>query len=123
MLAHFEKKLHPYPDADPAPPPRGLLPFVWACTKGSRGFILWMTLLTAAIGAFEALLFGMLGSIVDWLGATDPARLWDTRRTERKAILPTRVKITLTTQDETGKEVKYVTQSRVMLNTEFPRFQ
>ena len=48
---------------------------------------------------------------------------WDTRRTERKSILPTRVKITLIAQDETGKEVKYVTQARVMLNTEFPRFQ
>ena len=80
MLAHFEKKLHPYPDAEPTPPPRGLLPFVWACTRGSRGFILWMTLLTAAIGAFEALLFGMLGSIVDWLGATEPARLWEEHR-------------------------------------------
>ncbi|MBK7861656.1 MAG: prepilin-type N-terminal cleavage/methylation domain-containing protein [Archangiaceae bacterium] len=48
---------------------------------------------------------------------------WDTRRTERKSILPTRVKIVLTAVDETGKEVKYVTQARVMLNTEFPRFQ
>jgi general secretion pathway protein J len=48
---------------------------------------------------------------------------WDTRRTERKTILPTRVKVTLTALDENGKEVKYMTQARVMLNTEFPRFQ
>ena len=48
---------------------------------------------------------------------------WDTRRPERKAILPTRVKITLSALDENGKEQKYTTQARVMLNTELPRFQ
>ncbi|MGV3623111.1 MAG: type II secretion system protein GspJ [Archangium sp.] len=47
---------------------------------------------------------------------------WDTRRAERKTILPTRVKITLFALDENGKEVKYTTQARIMLNTEFPRF-
>ena len=48
---------------------------------------------------------------------------WDTRRSERKSILPTRVKITLTAVDESGKEVKYTTQTRIMLNTEFPRYE
>ena len=48
---------------------------------------------------------------------------WDTRRVERKSILPTRVKITITALDELGKETRYTTQTRVMLNTELPRFQ
>ena len=48
---------------------------------------------------------------------------WDTRRSEKKSILPTRVKITLTALDEGGKERKYVTQTRVMLNTELQRYQ
>ncbi len=48
---------------------------------------------------------------------------WDTRRAEKKTILPTRVKITLYATDENGKEVRYSTQTRIMLNTEFPRFQ
>lgn len=48
---------------------------------------------------------------------------WDTRRAERKSILPSRVKITLFAIDENGKEVRYTTQTRIMLNTEFPRFQ
>jgi len=47
---------------------------------------------------------------------------WDTRRTEKKSILPTRVRITLTALDENGKEVRYTTQTRVMLNTELPRY-
>ena len=48
---------------------------------------------------------------------------WDTRRSDRKSILPTRVKITLTAVDENNKEIKYTTQTRIMLNTEFSRFQ
>jgi general secretion pathway protein J len=47
---------------------------------------------------------------------------WDTRRTEKKSILPTRVRVTLLAQDENGREVKYTTQTRVILNTEFPRY-
>ncbi len=48
---------------------------------------------------------------------------WDTRRPERKSLLPTRVRITLVAIDENGKEVKYTTQTRVMLNRELERYQ
>ena len=47
---------------------------------------------------------------------------WDTRRLERKSILPVRVAISIFAVDETGKEVRYVTQARIVLNTEIPRF-
>ena len=47
---------------------------------------------------------------------------WDTRRPERKTILPTRVRITVTALDENGRETRYTTQARVMLNTELPRY-
>jgi general secretion pathway protein J len=47
---------------------------------------------------------------------------WDTRRLERKSILPVRVAISIFALDETGKEVRYVTQARIILNTEIPRF-
>ena len=76
MFAWFERLVDPYPDALPGTPPRGLLRFAWAGTQGLRRYILAMTTLTAAIGAFEALLFAMLGRIVDWLGVTPPQRLW-----------------------------------------------
>jgi len=76
VFGAFEKLLHPYPDAAPTPPPKGLLPFLWHSTRGLRPWLLAMTLLTAGIGAFEALLFSMLGRIVDWLAAVAPARLW-----------------------------------------------
>ncbi|MBN1203822.1 MAG: prepilin-type N-terminal cleavage/methylation domain-containing protein [Myxococcaceae bacterium] len=47
---------------------------------------------------------------------------WDTRRNEQKAILPTRVRITVVALDENGKEARYTTQARILLNTELPRF-
>src|SRR5450830_700727 len=80
MLAWFEKLVHPYPDTIPKPPPRGFTAFIWACTKGLRRYIVAMTTLTAIIGAFEALLFAMMGRIVDWLSHIEPSELWTQER-------------------------------------------
>jgi len=76
VFTAFEKLVSPFPEGAPTLPPRGFLPFVWACSAGLRRYIALMTLLTAAIGVFEALLFAMLGRIVDWLGPVAPDRLW-----------------------------------------------
>ena len=76
MFGRFEKLLDPYPPEAPRKPPRAFFAFVWACTEGARPAIVAMTLFTAMIGAFEALLFSMLGHIVDWLAKVQPSRLW-----------------------------------------------
>ena len=81
MFRFFERLLHPYPASEPALPPDGFFAFLWACTNGLRGKIAAMALLTAAMSSFEALLFAMLGRIVDWLGGQAPARLGDDRGT------------------------------------------
>ncbi|MDM0118634.1 ABC transporter ATP-binding protein [Variovorax arabinosiphilus] len=81
MFRFFERLLNPYPAAEPALPPDGFFAFLWACTAGLRGKIVAMALLTAAMSSFEALLFAMLGRIVDWLGGQVPARLWEDRGT------------------------------------------
>jgi general secretion pathway protein J len=47
---------------------------------------------------------------------------WDTRKLEKKSILPSRVRITLVRTDESGHEQRYTTEARIMLNTEIPRF-
>ncbi|WP_210756942.1 ABC transporter ATP-binding protein [Azohydromonas sediminis] len=80
MFRRFETLVSPYPDAPPAPPPRGFFAFMWACSEGLRPWILGMALLTAVVGAFEALLFAMLGRVVDWLGATATGQLWAQQR-------------------------------------------
>lgn len=79
MFRFFEKLLHPYPAAEPAPPPTGFFAFLWACTQGLRLKMAVMAALTAAISGFEALLFAILGRIVDWLGGQVPSRLWAER--------------------------------------------
>ena len=76
LFSWFERRVDPYPEAAPSPAPRGFFAFLWAGTEGMRPFILGMMLLTATIGVFEALLFAMLGRVVDWLAAVEPARLW-----------------------------------------------
>ena len=76
MFTWFERLVHPYPEAPPATPPKGFVAFLWACAEGTRGYIAAMTLFTAAIGAFEALLFAMMGRILDWLAEVAPSQLW-----------------------------------------------
>ena len=76
LFQKFESLLHAYPEAEPTLPPKGFIAFIWACSRGARGFILLMAVLSGLLAAFEALLFAMLGRIVDWLGRTPPARLW-----------------------------------------------
>jgi ATP-binding cassette subfamily B multidrug efflux pump len=80
VFRRFETLVSPYPDAPAAPPPRGFFAFMWACSEGLRPWIFGMALLTAVVGAFEAMLFAMLGHVVDWLGATAPGQLWTQQR-------------------------------------------
>ena len=81
LFTRFERLVDPYPSSPPATPPAGFWPFMWACTLGLRRYIAAMMAFTAAIGVFEALLFAMLGNIVDWLAQVQPARLWRDERT------------------------------------------
>ncbi|MBX3622684.1 MAG: ABC transporter ATP-binding protein [Rhizobacter sp.] len=76
MYRFFERLVQPFPDTDPAPPPASFAAFLWAGTRGLRPYLFAMMLLSAAIGAFEALLFSFMGSVVDWLAKVSPARLW-----------------------------------------------
>ncbi|WP_373974794.1 ABC transporter ATP-binding protein/permease [Chitinibacter sp. SCUT-21] len=79
MFSFFEKLIHPYPDQS-AETPSSFFGFVWSCTKGMRAYIAVMALLTALCGAFEALLYSMLGNVVEWLGRTEPALLWQNEK-------------------------------------------
>ncbi|MEP6773732.1 MAG: multidrug ABC transporter ATP-binding protein, partial [Polaromonas sp.] len=76
FFKRFENLLHAYPEGEPTLPPKGFMAFIWACSRGARGYILLLALLSAAMSAFEALMFAMLGRIIDWLGKAEPARLW-----------------------------------------------
>jgi ATP-binding cassette, subfamily B, multidrug efflux pump len=86
VLSWFERLVNPYPDAEPSAAPHGFFAFLWWCSQGLRKYLLATTLLTALIGAFEALLFSMMGGIVDWLAKVEPAKLW-TEHGDRLALL------------------------------------
>lgn len=76
MLHWFEKRLNPFPVDEIAPPPASMRQFLWASTQGLRPYMLGMTLFTGATGAFEALLFAMMGQVVDWLAVIPPSQIW-----------------------------------------------
>lgn len=76
FFSWFENRINPYPDALPQPPKKGVLPFVWSCLDGVRGWLLLMIIMTIGTGILEALLFRFLGTVIDWLSAYSPAQLW-----------------------------------------------
>ena len=80
MFRRFESLVDTYPDTKPATPPRAFFAFLWDCTRGMRPYIALMTLCTSVIAAFEAMLFAMLGRIVDWLAEVEPSQLWAQER-------------------------------------------
>ena len=69
MLRTFERWLDPFPPDEAPPPPVGLARFLWACTRGARGYILAFAVLSACVSIYEAWLFSFLGQVVDLLSA------------------------------------------------------
>ncbi|MFJ4345403.1 ABC transporter ATP-binding protein [Pseudomonas sp. NPDC089401] len=67
MFRAFERWLDPFPPDEAPPPPMGLLRFLWACTRGARGYILALALFSAGVSIYEAWLFSFLGQVVDLL--------------------------------------------------------
>ncbi len=80
----FESRIDPYPDSYDYDKPQNMWQFVWECTKGSRGWLLMLTILSGLMGAFEALMYAWMGSIVDWIsqyGTDGVAEFWQDKST------------------------------------------
>ncbi|BBL26130.1 ABC transporter ATP-binding protein [Comamonas terrigena] len=80
MFGLFEKQVPPYPATEPPVPPKGFFAFIWACTQGMRGWIALLTFTSALLSVYEALLFAIMGHVVDWLGTVSPANFWEQQR-------------------------------------------
>jgi len=80
LFRFFEKLVAAYPDGPVPVLPTRFFAFLWTCARGMRRYIAAMTIFTAATGAFEALLFGFLGRIVDWLAKVPASKLWSEER-------------------------------------------
>ncbi|MBS0365298.1 MAG: ABC transporter ATP-binding protein [Proteobacteria bacterium] len=83
-LGWFERRIDPYPPLRSGSYSRQVIPFLWQCAAGLRGWLLTLVVLNGLIGAFEALLFWMMGRLIDWMGQSAPqtfltaahTRLW-----------------------------------------------
>ena len=80
MFGLFETRIPPYPPAEPTLPPTGFIAFLWDCTRGMRGWILLLTLASAALSIYEAFLFAVMSYVVDWLSTTPVADFWQVQR-------------------------------------------
>ncbi|MER8382387.1 MULTISPECIES: ABC transporter ATP-binding protein [unclassified Mesorhizobium] len=69
MFSWFEKRLDPFPAAEPVEPPRTLIAFCVHYTRGAWPYIALDAVLVTAIALAEVWMFGFMGRIVDWLSA------------------------------------------------------
>ncbi|SCU75676.1 membrane hypothetical protein [Cupriavidus necator] len=74
MLRAFERLLDPFPPDEAPLPPKGLAAFLWACTRGTRRYVVALALLSAGVSIYEAWLFSFLGQVVDLLSAWQGGR-------------------------------------------------
>ncbi len=72
MLRYFENLINPFPPEQPAEPPGTLLQFCRHYTRGIERFLLLLAFFTFCLAVGEAMLFGVLGTIVDWLTVKEP---------------------------------------------------
>ena len=71
MFRFFENLISPFPPEHPTQPPATLLAFCRHYTKGIERYLLVMALLCATVAVSEAMLYGVLGKVVDWLANKD----------------------------------------------------
>ena len=72
MFSWFERKLEPFPTDPSASPPATFAAFCWHYVKDAAPWLGAMSLLAALIAIGEALIYGFLGRLVDWLTGADP---------------------------------------------------
>ncbi|WGE32159.1 ABC transporter ATP-binding protein/permease [Actinobacillus genomosp. 2] len=76
IFSWFEARVETYPEAPPKTPKSGIIPFIFEATKGMRGYLVMLTVLVAAVGVIEAVLFQFMGELVDWVAQYSPSQLW-----------------------------------------------
>ena len=67
MFGFFERFIDPYPPEHPAEPPQGLYRFCRHYIRGIEPYLVLLALLTTLLAISEALLYIVVGQLVDWL--------------------------------------------------------
>jgi ATP-binding cassette subfamily B protein/ATP-binding cassette subfamily B multidrug efflux pump len=73
MFGFFERLINPYPPEHPVEPPKGLYRFCHHYIRGIEFYLVLLALLTTCLAISEAMLYGVLGQIVDWLAKKETA--------------------------------------------------
>ena len=76
MFRFFERRIDPFPDAEPKQPPERLGAFLYHYSRPLLPWLVVMSVLTAALSVAEVSFFGYMGSLVDWLGTADRSTFW-----------------------------------------------
>lgn len=72
MLRYFERLINAFPSGPLNEPPATLYRFCRHYMQGSGAYFLLLALATFCLAVGEAMLFGVLGTVVDWLAEKDP---------------------------------------------------
>jgi ATP-binding cassette subfamily B protein/ATP-binding cassette subfamily B multidrug efflux pump len=76
MFKYFESLVNPFPLDHPEQPPQGLFRFCRHYTKGLEPYLIAMAVLTVITAVGEAMLYAVLGQLVDWLASQSPANFF-----------------------------------------------
>ena len=77
MLQWFENLINPFPKGLIQTPPKSLFKFAWLCIKDIKMYIGLMAILTASIASLEAILYAILGKLIDLMVASDPSQFFN----------------------------------------------
>ncbi len=67
MFGFFERLIDPYPPEHPVEPPKGLYLFCRHYIRGIERYLAILALLTTLLAISEAMLYSLVGQMVDWL--------------------------------------------------------
>lgn len=67
MFGFFERLIDPYPPEHPVEPPKGLYSFCRHYIRGIERYLAILALLTTLLAISEAMLYSLVGQMVDWL--------------------------------------------------------
>lgn len=78
MFGYFERLINPFPPEHPVEPPKGVYRFCRHYMRGIEPYLIVMGLLTTCLAVSEAMLYAILGKMVDWLAEHDATAFIET---------------------------------------------
>jgi len=78
LFCFFESRIDPFPQAESKAPPSGLWAFFRYYARGLEPYLFGLAFFSFASAAIEVTLFGVLGSIIDWMTQTPKAQFFTT---------------------------------------------